>query len=70
MPVREEQRVKAWVREALAEMLQERHSEFYALIREVLEDMALGRAIHEGHQRDYVDEKEIKSLLNSNASEP
>ena len=70
MPVQEEQQVKAWVREALIEMLQERHSEFYALVREVLEDVALGHAIHEGHQKDYVAEEDIKRLLKSGVSEP
>lgn len=59
----EEEQVKKWVREALVEMLQDHRSEFYALVREAIEDVALGRAIQKGLQGDYLPEEEIKALI-------
>jgi len=63
--VLDEQKAKDLMREVLVEMLQDKRSEFYALLVEALEDAALGRAIREGREETYVAKEEIRSLLAS-----
>ena len=52
---------KALMREVILEMLQERRSEFYALLAEALEDVALARAIEEGRKGEYVSKERLTS---------
>jgi len=65
----EEERVKKWVYEALVEMLQDHRSEFYALVREAIEDAALGHAIQDGLRGDYLPEEEIRALIGERAGD-
>ena len=56
-------RLKALVKETLIELLEERREEFSELLREVLEDLALSRAIREGEGTALVDKKEILKII-------
>ena len=51
------------VKEVLREGLEERKGVFYDVLVEVLEDLALGRAIAEGEGSETVDRKEIMHIL-------
>ncbi|HFC12943.1 MAG TPA: hypothetical protein ENJ56_08890 [Anaerolineae bacterium] len=56
-------RLKALIKEALAELLQERRELFQPLISEVIEDAGLLAAIHEGRNSDNVSRAEIMAIL-------
>ena len=51
----EEERLKALLKEALIEVLQEQRELFTALLLEALEDLALIRAIQEGERSGVAD---------------
>ncbi len=63
--VLDEKKAKDLMREVLVEMLQDQRSSFYALLMEAIEEAALGSAIREGRQGEYVAEEEVRSLLES-----
>ncbi len=52
----EERQTKELLREILLELLQEKRSEFYDLVLEVMEEIGLANAIREGRQNDFVSE--------------
>ena len=56
-------RLKALLKETLIELLEERREEFSELLMEVLEDLALSRAIREGEDSGFVDKKEILKII-------
>ena len=59
---------KEQVVEALLEIMHSHREEFSGLLLEALEDSALGIAIEEGRQQDFVSEEEIMSILQSEIS--
>jgi hypothetical protein len=58
-----EVQTKALIKEVVIELLQERRAEFYALILEAMEEVALANAIQEGRRDDFVNEEEITAIL-------
>ena len=55
--------LKTVVEQILVEMLQQLRGEFYDLVLEVLEDVALANAIRHGRKNKFVDEDRIMALL-------
>lgn len=56
-------KIKALLKETLFELLEERREEFANLLLEVLEDLALSRAIREGEGTGLVDKQEILKII-------
>ena len=56
-------RLKSLLKETLLELLEERREEFSELLLEVLEDLALSRAIREGEGAGLADKKEILKII-------
>jgi hypothetical protein len=56
-------RLKALLKETLIELMEERREEFSELLMEVLEDLALSRAIREGEDSGFVNKKEILKII-------
>ncbi len=63
----DESRLKEILKKALIEVLEERKNLFYELITEVLEDIALVRAIKEGETTESVSRAEVFSILEGKA---
>jgi len=63
----DESRLKEILKKALIEVLEERKTLFYELIAEVLEDIALVRAIKEGETTESVSRAEVFSILEGKA---
>lgn len=63
----DEGRIKQWFKEAFFEVLEERKDVLYELIAEVMEDIALGRAIQEGENTKPVSKQEVLKLLDESA---
>ena len=59
----DETRLKALLKEALVEVLEQRREWFSALVAEALEDIALVQAIKEGETTEVVSRDEIFDLL-------
>ena len=59
----DETRLKALLKEALVEVLEQRREWFSALVAEALEDAALVQAIKEGETSELVSRDEIFDLL-------
>ncbi len=59
----DEERVKELLKQAMAELLEERRDYFYDLFAEVMEDAALANAIREGEQTEAVERAEILQIL-------
>jgi len=59
----EEGRIRRLFKEALAETLEEKKDLFYNLLVEVIEDIAMVRAIQEGENTEPVSRQEIFKLL-------
>lgn len=55
--------LKALVKEAVVEALEQQHEVLYDVVAEALEDIAMAHAIREGDQGDYVSRDEIFSIL-------
>ncbi|MEM7795093.1 MAG: hypothetical protein AAF579_11680 [Cyanobacteria bacterium P01_C01_bin.118] len=55
--------LKEVIKAALVEILQEQRGLLYDLITEVMEDIALAKAIDEGKDSEQVDRNEIFSML-------
>ena len=60
-------KLKEVLKEALTEVIEEKKELFYDLIAEVLEDIALVRAIREGEDSGTVDREEIFDILEGRA---
>jgi hypothetical protein len=56
-------KIKQLFKEALAEVIEERKEVFYELLMEVLEDIALVRAIQEGEDTGPVSKDEVLKIL-------
>ncbi len=63
MTFSDETRLKALLKEALVEVLEQRREWFSALMAEALEDSALVQAIKEGEATEIVSRDEILALL-------
>jgi hypothetical protein len=63
----DEGKLKQVFKEAMFEMLEERKSIFQEMIAEVMEDIALTRAIREGENTASVSKKEIFNILEGRA---
>jgi hypothetical protein len=63
----EEERVKDLLKQAILEVFQEREDLFYDLFAEVIEDLALVRAIKEGEDSETVSKVEVLQVLESAA---
>lgn len=59
----EDTRLKALLKEALVEVLEQRREWFSTLMVEALEDAALVQAIKEGEETDVVSRDEVFALL-------
>lgn len=59
----DETRIKELIKLAFVELLQERKDLFYNLVAEVVEDVALARAIKEGEQTPKVSREEVFRAL-------
>ncbi len=60
-----QEQTKNLLRQVLIELLEERREEFRDLILEALEEVALARAIREGRKNEFVDEEQIRAVLES-----
>jgi hypothetical protein len=60
----DELQLKTLVKEAVWELIQERREELSDLFGELIEDMALARAIREGEASESVSRDEVLALLN------
>lgn len=56
-------RLKQLVKEAVVELLRERRGPMHDLVAEVIEDMALSRAIEEGEKTEIVSRDEVLKAL-------
>ena len=63
----DESKIKQCFKEALFEVLEERKDVLYELIAEVMEDIALIRAIQEGENTKPVSKQEVLKLLDEPA---
>ncbi|MCI0393909.1 MAG: hypothetical protein L0332_08870 [Chloroflexi bacterium] len=59
----DEQQTKELFKQAVLEMLAEKNEVLYQALAEVIEDIALGRAIQEGESSDFVSREELFELL-------
>ena len=62
-----EKEIKGLIRETVIEMLRENREEFYELVLEALEEVALANAIKEGRKNNFVSEEKIFSILEGGA---
>ncbi len=62
-PLLDDVRLKALLKEALMEVLEERREDFYELLSEALEDIALSRAIQEGEATPLTEKQEIFDII-------
>ena len=62
----DQNQLKETLKLAIYELLQENREEFTELLSEIIEDMALTKAIEEGEETELVERKTIFKLLNNN----
>jgi hypothetical protein len=60
----DEKKMKQLFEKALVDVLENKRDYFYDVIMNVMEDIALARAIEEGKKSKTIDKKEIMKLLN------
>jgi len=58
-----ETQVKALLKQAFVELLEERRDLLYDLFAEVIEDFALARAIEQGESTESVSKEEVLAIL-------
>lgn len=63
----DEAKLKGLVKKALIEVIQERKDVLYEVLAEVIEDIALARAIREGEETEPISRQEIVKLLEDQA---
>ena len=63
----EEVQLKDLLKEAILELMQERRDELEEIFAEVIEDLALARAIEEGESTESVSKAEILQVLEGTA---
>jgi len=61
----DEEQTKLLIKQSLVEMIEARDPALYDLFAEVLEDLALGRAIQEGLESELVSREEVFQILES-----
>lgn len=61
--VLDKEQTKNLLRQVLIELLEERRSEFHELIIEAIEEVALANAIRAGRKNEFVNEDEIRAVL-------
>ena len=59
----DEKQFKVLLKEALAELFEERQDIFSAIVAEAIEDTGLANAIREGRKNDFVSKEEIDAIL-------
>ena len=59
----QEEQIKALLKQAILELLQEQRDVLYDLFAEVIEDLALANAIREGEPTDMVGKAEVLRVL-------
>ena len=59
----EEEHIKTLFKQAVVEVLEEHQGQFYDLVAEVIEDMALARAMREGEATEEVSREEVFNAL-------
>ena len=59
----DEVRIKQWLKEALVEVVEERKDVLHELLTEVMENVAMVRAIQEGETTRPVSKQEVLKLL-------
>jgi len=62
-----EEQTKELLRQVLVELLEERRSEFYELVVEAIEEVALANAIRAGRKGEFVGEEEIQAVLGTSS---
>lgn len=62
-----EVQAKSLLKEIVLELVQERRDWFSEIMVEALEEIGLANAIQEGRQDEFVDEKEIMTILEGQA---
>jgi hypothetical protein len=63
----EEMQLKDLLKEAILELMQERRDELEEVFAEIIEDLALARAIEEGKSTETVSKAEILQVLEGTA---
>jgi len=63
----DESKLKALMKEALVEVLEDRKEVIYEVLSEVIEDIALAQAIKEGETTEPVGKQEILDILQGQA---
>jgi hypothetical protein len=58
------EQLKELLKSAIVELLRDNREEFYALLAEVIEDVAMERAIEEGETTETVSREAIFQILN------
>jgi hypothetical protein len=59
----DENQFKVLLKEALAELFEERQEIFSAIVVEAIEDIGLANAIREGRKNDFMSKEEIDAIL-------
>lgn len=59
----DEKQFKVLLKEALAELFEERQDVFSAIVAEAIEDIGLANAIREGRKNDFMSKEEIQAVL-------
>lgn len=59
----DEKQFKVLLKEALAELFEERRDIFSAIVAEAIEDIGLANAIREGRKNDFINKEEIDAIL-------
>lgn len=57
--------LKEALKSAIVELLQDNRGEFYQLFAEIIEDVAMERAIEEGENTELIDRETIFNILES-----
>jgi hypothetical protein len=60
----EENQLKQTLKQAILELFYENKEEFSALLTEIIEDIALSKAIEEGEETELTDRESIFAILN------
>ncbi len=59
----ENDRLKQTIKQAMLELFQENKEEFSTLLAEIIEDIALSKAIVQGEETELVDKETVFSIL-------
>lgn len=62
-----EKQAKQLLKEALVELMEEKHDLFLEVVMEAVEEIGLANAIQEGRQNDLVSEEHILAILRGQA---